>query len=122
MQSTFSSNFRGAGYLRGLDSPEWASVDPETDCAIDAQSQQLAEWTSPLSARELEVASLATLRNADIALALGISRSTVKAHFASITRKTFVEGKPAIAVLADRITARRGPGRETGEGRKVRTA
>lgn len=57
-----------------------------------------------MTARELQVAELATLRNIDIGLALGISDGTVRAHLASIARKTGLETRAAIAVMADRLT------------------
>jgi DNA-binding CsgD family transcriptional regulator len=58
-----------------------------------------------LSPRELEVAELAVLaRNEDIAVALGISVCTVRAHLANVARKTGLEGRAAIAVWADRLS------------------
>jgi DNA-binding CsgD family transcriptional regulator len=66
----------------------------------------LAQSDVPLTRRELIVAELAVLGNRDIALALGISPNTVRAHLANVARKTGLESRAAIAVWADRISRR----------------
>lgn len=53
-----------------------------------------------VSARELDVAVRAVGRNLDIALELGISENTVKAHLQNVGRKTGLVGRAAIAVWA----------------------
>lgn len=56
------------------------------------------------SHREMQVAVLATLSNADIALTLGISPHTVKNHITSVMRKNpELETRAAVAVWADRL-------------------
>ncbi len=66
----------------------------------------LAQSSQRISCRELSVAGLATLDNADIAIALNISVNTVKMHLFNIKRKTGLETRAAIAVWADRLTRR----------------
>lgn len=71
-----------------------------------ALTLDLVQSPRAVTPRELAVAELATLSNADIALALGISHYTVKAHLSNLKLKTGLETRAAIAVWADRQTRR----------------
>ncbi len=67
----------------------------------------LGQDAKPITPRELAVAELAVLGNADIGLALNISPATVAAHLQNIKRKNpELETRAAIAVWADRLTRR----------------
>ena len=55
-----------------------------------------------LSRREWQVASLAIHPNAEISRQLNMAEGTVRAHMLSISRKTGLETRAAIAVFADR--------------------
>lgn len=62
---------------------------------------QSATAPSP-TRRELEIASLVMLSNADIGQALGISENTVRAHLVSLSRRLGLEGRVAIALWYER--------------------
>lgn len=65
-----------------------------------------AQSSENASPREKQVAVLATLRNADIGLALGISVHTVNDHLVSLKRKyPELETKADIALWAQRNVA-----------------
>lgn len=66
----------------------------------------VAQYAVAPTPREMAVAELAHLGNADIAQILVISPATVKTHLANIARKTGLESRAAIAVWADRQTRR----------------
>lgn len=78
-------------------------IAPESKSGTVVEIRQSAGRLTP---RELSVANYATLGNKEIAIVLGISECTVRAHLSNIARKTGLEGRAAIAVMADRVLRR----------------
>jgi DNA-binding NarL/FixJ family response regulator len=83
-----------------------AEVESEARARVNRRRPQAGEEKARnpygLSKREMEVAELSHLRRGEIASALGISPSTVKAHFHTILAKMRIHSKGEIQERLER--------------------